>query len=199
MLDPIAQLPKHLVGDVDRVLRHEVHAHSLRSDQAHHHLHLLHERGRRVGEEQVRLVEEEHELRLLEVPDLREILEQLREQPEEERGVEPRVHHQLVGRQHVDHALAVDGLHEVRDVQHRLAEELRASLVLELQQPALDRADARGRDVAILRLHLGGVIADELQHRAQVREIEQQQPVVVGRAESDAEHAFLGVVQRKET
>ena len=43
-------------------------------------------------------------------------------------------------------------LHQVGDVEHRLAEELVAALLLEREQAALDRADRRGRDVAVLGL-----------------------------------------------
>ena len=42
---------------------------------------------------------------------------------------------------------------------------------------------------------LAGVVADVLQHRAQVLEVEQQQAVVVGDLEDDVEHAFLRVVE----
>ena len=59
-----------------------------------------------------------------------------------------------------------------------------AALALEREQAALDRADRRRRDVAVLGRELRRVVADVLQHRAQVLEVEQQQPVVVG----DLEH-----------
>ena len=47
---------------------------------------------------------------------------------------------------------------------------------LEREQPALDRADRRRRDVAVLGRQLGSVLADVLQHRAQVFDVEQQSP-----------------------
>ena len=96
---------------------------------------------RRVLEQQVRLVEEEHQLGLVEVAHLGQRLEQLGQHPQQEGGVQARRVQQLVGRQDVDHALALDRLHEVADVEHRLAEELVAALFLDLQQPALDGAD----------------------------------------------------------
>ena len=77
------------------------------------------------------------------------------------------------------------GLHEVGDVEHRLAEELVAALLLELQQAALDGADAGGADVAVLGGELARVLADVLQHGAQVLQVEQQQAVVVGDLEDD--------------
>ncbi len=124
MLHPVAELAEHGIGDVERILRDEVHADALGADQPHHLLDLLEQRRRRIVEQQVRLVEEEHQLGLVEVADLGQLLEQLGQQPEQEGRVQPRRVHQLVGGQNVDHAPAVGvGLHQVVEVQHRLAEE----------------------------------------------------------------------------
>ena len=41
----------------------------------------------------------------------------------------------------------------------------------------------------------GGALADEPEHGAQILEIQQQQPLVVGDAERNVENAFLGVVE----
>ena len=81
---------EHGVGNVERVLGDEIDADALRADQAHHLLDLLEQRLGRVVEQEMRLVEEEHELRLLGIADLGQLLEQLRQQPEQEGGVEPR-------------------------------------------------------------------------------------------------------------
>ena len=152
VLHAVAELAQHLVGDVERILRDEIDADALASDQPHDLLDLLEQRRRRLAEQQMRLVEEEHELRLVAVADLGKILEELGEQPQQERRVQPRVLHQLVGRENVDDAPALRiGLHEVVDVEHRLAEEPLAALLLDLQQAALDRADRGRRDVAVLR------------------------------------------------
>ena len=72
-----------------------------------------------------------------------------------------------------------------------------AALLLDLEQRALDGADRRRRDVAVLGRELRRVVADELQHRAQVLQIEQQQPVVVGDLEDEREHALLRRVQAR--
>jgi hypothetical protein len=104
VLHAVAELPEHRLGDVERVLRHEVHAHALGADQAHHLLDLLQERLGRIAEEQVRLVEEEDELGLVGVAQLGQLLEELREHPQEEGRVELRRIHQLVGGQDVHHA-----------------------------------------------------------------------------------------------
>ena len=46
-----------------------------------------------------------------------------------------------------------------------------------------------------MRFELVGVIRDVLQHRAQVLEVEEEQPIFVGYFENDVEYAFLCVVQ----
>jgi hypothetical protein len=72
------------------------------------------------------------------------------------------------------------GLHQVLDVEHGLAEEAVAALLLQRQQAALDGADRRRRDIAVFGLELRRVVADVLHHGAQVLEVEQQQALVVG-------------------
>jgi len=62
-------------------------------------------------------------------------------------------------------------------------------------QAALDRADARRADVAVLGLELRRVVADVLQHRAQVLQVEQQQAVVVGDLEDELQHPLLDLVE----
>jgi hypothetical protein len=68
---------------------------------------------------------------------------------------------------------------------------------LDLQQPALDGADAGRADVAVLGGELLGVVAHVLQHRAQVLQVQQQQAVVVGDLEHHVQHAGLRLVQRQ--
>ena len=77
VLHLVAELAEHGVRDVDRVLGDEVDAHALAADEAHDLLDLGEQRRRRVGEEQVRLVEEEDELGLGEVAGLGQTLEEL--------------------------------------------------------------------------------------------------------------------------
>src|SRR3546814_14052509 len=78
-----------------------------RSDQAHDLLDLFSERGRRIVEQQMRIVGEEDELRLVGVADFGKRLEHLRQQPEQEGRIELRDRHQFVGREDVDIATAI--------------------------------------------------------------------------------------------
>ena len=195
MLHAVAELAEHGLGEIQRVLRHEVNADALRADEAHDLLDSLEQRLRRLVEEEMCFVEEEDEPGLLRVAELRQMLEELRQEPEQERRIELRRLHQLVGGENAHHAFAVLHAHEIGDVEHRLAEELRPALALEREEAALDGADRRGGDVAILRLELRGVVADMLQHRAQVLQVEEQQPIVVRDLENDGEHALLDFIQ----
>ena len=52
-----------------------------------------------------------------------------------------------------------------------------------------------GADVAVLGRELRRVLADVLQHRAQVLQVEQQQAVVVGDLEDELQHALLDLVE----
>ena len=191
--------PEHLVGNVERVLGDEVDADALGADQADHLLDLVEQRARRLVEQKMRLVEEEHELGLVRIADLGQLLEQLGQQPEQEGGVQLGRHHQPVGGEQVDHAPAVAvRAHQVLDVERRLAEEVVAALLLEGQQAALDRADRGGADPAVLQGQIGRVLADEVQQRAQILQIEQQQALLVGDPKADVEDALLGLVQAQQ-
>ncbi|MNL51366.1 hypothetical protein D3C87_1744590 [compost metagenome] len=151
MLHPVAKLRQHGFRHVQRVLRHEIDAHTLGADQPHHLFHSFDQHLRRVVEQEMRLVEEEHQPRLVRIAHFRQRLEQFRQQPKQEGAVEPRVHHQLVGRQHRDRAAPViGGAHDVLDLKRRLAEEMFRTLLLQHQQPALQRADRGFRDQAVL-------------------------------------------------
>ena len=137
-----------------------------------------------------------HELGLGRIADLGQFLEQLGEQPQQEGGVEPRVLHQLVGGQDIDEAAPIAvGADEILQRERRLAEEIAAALVLQHQKLALDGADRRLRHVSVLSRQLGGMVGDEAEHRPQILEIEDQQPLLVGNAEADIEHALLDIVE----
>src|SRR3546814_2576188 len=82
MLDAVAKLPRHLVGNVDRVLGDEIDADALRSDQPHDLLDLVEQRAGRIVEQQVRLVEEEGEHGLVGIADFGELFEQFAQQPQ---------------------------------------------------------------------------------------------------------------------
>ena len=129
VLDPVAELAQHLVGQVERVLRYEEHPHALGADQADHLRDPVHQRLGRIVEQQVRLVEEEHQLGLVRVADLRQVLEKLGQEPEQDRAIDLWRFDQRVGRQDVDEAAPlIGGPHEVRQLQRGLPEEVIGAL-----------------------------------------------------------------------
>ena len=107
MLDTIAQLSRDGVGHVERILRHEINADALRPDETHHLLDLLQQCLWRIPEQQMRLVEEKHELWLVGISDLGHLLEQLRQQEQQEGRIETRRLHQLVRGEYADIAAPV--------------------------------------------------------------------------------------------
>ena len=121
----------------------------------------------------MRFVEEEHELRLVEIADLGQSLEQLRQQPQKTGAVEARALHQAVGRQDVDHtgAACIDADH-VGEVECGFAEEALAALLLQDQQLALDGANAGLAHVAVFDCEGTGILRRPLQHGLQVLEVE---------------------------
>src|SRR6185436_13475636 len=126
------------------------------------------------------LVEEEYQLGLFGIPDLWQGFEQFREQPQQESGVDLGRLQQFVCRQDADHSAATFRLHQIGDVEGGFAEEFARALLLESQQSALNRADARGRYVAIVGGEVFCVVADELEHGPQVFHVKEQQAIVVG-------------------
>ncbi len=82
-------------------------------------------------------------------------------------------------------------LDKIIEIERRLPKKLVGPLAFEREQVPLNRAGAGGRDVAILRFELGGVVRHVLQHRAQIFQIEQQHPVVVRDFEDHVQHASL--------
>ena len=196
MLDAVVELPRHCIGNVDRVLCDEVDANSLGSDQPHHLLDLVDQRRRGVVEQQVRFVEEETQLRAIGIADFGQGFEQFRQQPQQEGGVELRRGHQPVRGQNVHHpAPAVVGAQEIGKVECRLAEETLAALAAQLQQRTLDGADRLLRYIAVGAGEFACPLRAMRQHRLQVIKIEQQQAVFVRDMEGNGQHAFLHLVQ----
>ena len=175
MLDAIPQLPEHDVGNIKRVLAHEINADAFRTNQPHHLLDLLFYGRLDVGEDQVRFVEKENQLWFFRVADLRQTFEELGEQPEEKRGVNlGRLLHQLFRGQNVDHPSSRLRLDQIVEIERRLSEKFIGTLRFQFEQVALDGAGARGGNIAVLRFELIGVIGHVLHHRTQIFQIEQE-------------------------
>ena len=196
VLDPVAELAEDAFGHIQRVLGDEIDADALGTDQPHHLFDFLEQRLGGVVEEQVGFVEKEHQLGFVHVAHFGQLLEEFGEHPQQEGGVELGRVAQLVGGEDVDDPATVGvGLHQVGDVEHRLAEEFVATLGFDAHQAALDGADGSGRDVAVFGGEILGVVAHILDGGAQILEVDDQQALVVGDLEDQLQHAGLGVVE----
>ena len=196
MLDAVAQLAGDLLGNVDRVLRDEIDAHALRTDQAHNLFDLVFERFGRVIEQQVRFVEEEHQPGFVGIAHFGQAFEQFGQQPQQEGGVQLGPAHQLVRGEHVDHAPAlVVEREEIVDLQRGFAEEHVRALALEAEQLPLDRPDAGLRHIAVSARKLLRVLVGIGEHGLQVAKVEQQQSIIIGMTEDDVEHTFLRLIE----
>ncbi len=123
-------------------------------------------------------------------------LPELGQHPEQERGIETRLLHQLVGRENADDAAAVRrDAHEILDVERGLAEELPGALLLEHEQAALNGADRGGGHVAVLRDQLFRALGHVGKDGAEILEVEDRDLLVGGDAEGDVEDAFLHLRQ----
>jgi hypothetical protein len=155
------------------------------------------ERISRTVEQQVGLVEEEHQLGPVQVADLGQGLEQLGQQPHHEGREHPRTVGHVGQLQQGHDALARGvGAQQVVDVEGGLAEQPGHPLLLEFDQLAQQHPQGRlGHPAQFGHGRLAFVGAEELQHLAQVLEVDQQQPARVGPVEDEAEHAGLDVVE----
>ena len=192
------ELAEHLVGHVGGRLRHEEDTDPLGADQPHGLGDLVEERLGRVVEEQVRLVEEEHQLRLVEVTLLRQVVEEVREQPHEEGREERRPVLEVGQLEQADDAAPVVGEpQEVLGLELGLAEEHVGALRLEGDQLAQDDTRGlRGESADALELGLALLVTgEELQDRAQVREVEERQPGLVAVVEDQPQRGLLRLVE----
>jgi hypothetical protein len=197
VLDPVAELREHVRRHVLRLLRAEEHADALRADQPHRLDDRVEEGLRRTVEEQVRLVEEEDELRLVAVTDLGELLEQLGEHPHQRRREQGRL---VLDRRELDagddSAPVLGVLHQIGDLHLRLPEELGAAAVLELDQLAEQHADRRRRHAADPgQLCLAVLGAEEREQGAQVGEVEKRQSLLVRVAKQQGQALLLRLVR----
>ena len=201
VLHPAAELSQDLVGDVRGRLGDEDDAHALGADEPHRAHHGLQEGLRGAGEQQVRLVEEEHHGGLVRVADLRQGLEELGEQPHEEGGEQRALGLDVGQLQGGDDAAPIGGdPHEVTHVERRLTEEgLAAGRLQGGDLPQDDPGRGRGDPADGLELLLTGLrVRQVVDDGAQVLQIQQGQPLAVRPVEDQLEGGGLRVVQAQD-
>ncbi len=144
----------------------------------------------------MRLVKEEYHARLLKIADLGQLLEKLRQHPQQKRAVHRRAADKTLGGEDVYISAPIRvGAHPVLYVQRRLAEKCLAALVLKGEQRPLYSADACRGNIAVECGVLCAVLPHKLYHRAQILQVDKQQIVVVRHAEHNVQHALLNLRQ----
>ena len=145
----------------------------------------------------MRLVEEEAQLRLGQVPYLGQRLVQPGEHPEHERREEPGLIHDVRQLEDADDPLALGRRSEqVGDVELGLAEEDVGAGLLEHDDRAKEDADRGARHPAVVGEDRLAVVRGEvLERRGEVLEVEQRQVVVVAVLEDEREDRGLRVVE----
>src|SRR5438477_4932560 len=86
-------------------------------------------------------------------------------------------------------------MEKVRQLKRRLAKEFFGALAFEDKELALDSPDRRFADVAVGSGQAAGIFGNEGEQGAQIFQVEQQEPLVVGELESGSQHSCLNVVQ----
>ena len=142
VLDAVGKLREHFVGNVGGRLADEVDADALGADE----LHRLHDFVRQllghVVEQQVRLVEEEHEFGLGKIAGLRQKLVDFAEHPQQKHGVHLGRCHEFRSVQNVHGALTrIVGHEPISDIQRRFAEEDVAARIFQGEQRTLNGAN----------------------------------------------------------
>ena len=199
MLHAVAQLGEDVSRQVRGALGDEIHTDALAAHQAHDELDLLQQRLGRFVEEEMRFIEEEHDLRFGQIAGFRQVLIELGKHPEKECGIKRRMLEQLDAMENVDPAAPViGGLHPVLHFKGRLPEEQVAALILQSDQAADDGAHRLRSDIPVFQAQLLGILGNEAQHGLQILQIQQQEAVFVGNAEGDVEDPCLGLVQAQD-
>ena len=197
MLDARTELGEHVGGDVLGRLGHEDDAHALGADQAHSLDDLTLELLGGVREQQMGLVEEEHELGARRVADLGQCREQVGQQVHDDGadqgGARGNVAHAQQGD---DAASGRIHAHQVGRVEAGGTEELAAALGLERGQGAQDDTGGGLGDAADRRqLFLALVRGQEGDDSAQVRQVHEFESLAVRPRENQLQGLLLRRVQ----
>jgi hypothetical protein len=126
------------------------HANSLGADQPRHLFNLFDQHLGGIVEQEMRLVEEEHQLGLVGIAYLGKLFEQLAQEPQKKGRIKPRRGHQLIGGKDVDPAATLRiKAHQIGKIQRRFPEKLGAALVFQHQKLPLDRPYRGAGHVAV--------------------------------------------------
>jgi hypothetical protein len=142
------------------------------------------------------LIKEKYGYRLRRVSCLRELFEELGDQPEKQGCIGLGGLRQPVGSEDIDHAMTIRiNPGKVGHLQGWFTEETFCTLLLQGKQAALDRADACGRDIPITRPEFLCMITDIHGHGTQIFQVQLENLLVIGDLEEGAEYISLDIIQ----
>ena len=143
------------------------------------------------------LIEEEHQLRLVDVTDLGQVGEQIGQYPHQKRREHHRPRGLVAEFEESDDAAALRvEAQQVGRFDFRLAEERVTAFGLEVDQRAQDHPGGlRGHPTDRLQLHLALVTGQVGDHRPQILEVQQWQALLIGPVEDQAEGGLLSLVE----
>ncbi len=192
-----AQLRQHVIRQIRRRLGDEIHANTLGTNQTHHLLQAFLQRLGRVAEEQVRFIEEQRQQRLVSIAALGQLLEQLGQQPQQERCVNLwRLVHQPTGVEQMDASTPIGGgLQNVFELQRRLAEQGFGALLFQCRQAAQQRLAGTGGHQRRVFAEQLRIVLEVVQQSFQILEIQQQQAFAIRHLESRVQRRLLTVGQ----
>ena len=131
MLDLVSKLSKDRIRNVLGGLCNEIYAYALGTDELDDLFDLFHESLVDILEEKVRFIKKEYHSRLIGISDLRKSLEEFREHPEKEGGIQGGIVDKLACIQDVNHALSFSARHkEIRYVKGGFRKEILRALRL---------------------------------------------------------------------
>src|SRR5687768_13091978 len=145
------------------------------------------------------LIEEEHELWLVYVADLRQLVIESRQHPQHERAEQVGFVLDILQLENAYQSSSVTlYLHQILQVELRLAEEFLGSLLLELYHLPKQHANGLlGHSTVALELR-GAVGGEILEHRAQIGKIQKQETFVVAVLEDQRKNTRLRFVETQD-
>src|SRR6266550_5807345 len=131
----------------------------------------------------MRLIEEEHQFRFIDVAYFRKLVIESREHPQHERTEESWLVLDVLELENAYQSFPLALLHQIMDVELGLTKKRLSSLLLELYHIAQQHTDSRLRHSTICLQLVRAFVRQVRENCAKIREVEQQKPFVIAEFE----------------
>ena len=122
-------------------------------------------------------------------------LEQLREKPQKECGIESSVVDQALAVQDIDHAFSAFCSQPVADIETGFPEECLTAVYLQSDNRAKDRGNGCGTHLAVHSFIILAVIIHMIEHGLEILEIDQKKSIVVSDLKNDRKNIGLQLIK----